>query len=602
MPQNVQLPDGSTLADVPDGTTQTQLIEKLRANNNPNWQTMASSLTSKYSPTSFLTHKILMPLQSIEDFPMKKLAQGADYVGQKAADATGSPAVGAGVNTAIQAVPMFIGGAETESAKAMQGAAAASAAAATRAMQYVEGVTGIPWAKLSASARAMMTSIAKDAQDLAKLDPKATERVLRAQSLDAPVPMTAGQANRDLSQITREESIRKSDAGQPLRDTMSAQDEALHRNLDILKQDAGKGSKVATRADVGKSVQGVARRKLDVLEQQKNTLYDKAKAAGETAEPVDLTALKDWLKQPVNERNAGFLKSAIADYEKGGRVSINDLEEIRKEAVANAMGPRSTTTHYAGEAVGIIDGILDKAGSGLYKQARAANRAIKEEFDRQGAIRQLSGEKGRTTDRTVALEDTIDHVLVRGSNEDLQKVKETLTSGPTKAQGERAWRDLQAGVIDYLKEKAGGKRRILNEEAQGQFNSTFLDALYDLDRDGKLNTLFGESIANRIRTLAKTVHDVRTTPAGRISGSDSVPRILNTLESAMKITDVPVLGPMIRGAGKLYKMGAAGRDAEKALKTPLAEAAARKGPRPPPQSAGIAELGSAQLGMQNDGP
>lgn len=42
-------------------------------------------------------------------YPFEKLAEGADWAGGKAADVTGSPAIGAGVNTAIQALPMLLG-------------------------------------------------------------------------------------------------------------------------------------------------------------------------------------------------------------------------------------------------------------------------------------------------------------------------------------------------------------------------------------------------------------------------------------------------------------------------------------------------------------
>lgn len=42
-------------------------------------------------------------------YPFEKLAQGADYVGGAVTDATGSAALGAGINTAIQAVPMLLG-------------------------------------------------------------------------------------------------------------------------------------------------------------------------------------------------------------------------------------------------------------------------------------------------------------------------------------------------------------------------------------------------------------------------------------------------------------------------------------------------------------
>jgi hypothetical protein len=44
----------------------------------------------------------------IISYPFEKLAQGADFAGQKASDLTGSPAIGAAVNTAIQGAPAVL--------------------------------------------------------------------------------------------------------------------------------------------------------------------------------------------------------------------------------------------------------------------------------------------------------------------------------------------------------------------------------------------------------------------------------------------------------------------------------------------------------------
>jgi hypothetical protein len=100
-----------------------------------------------------------------------------------------------------------------------------------------------------------------------------------------------------------------------------------------------------------------------------------------------------------------------------------------------------------------------------------------------------------------------------------------------------------------------------------------------LDRDQKLDILFGPEVAQRLRLLAQTVHDVRTTPAGRIPGSDSIPRMMAILEAAHKI---PVLGhgaTMAVGAWRagraLFEIGKAGREAREAARTPIAEQAAR---------------------------
>ena len=58
-----------------------------------------------YTPTTPLGKD----LENGVSWPFRKLAQGADWAGQKASNATGSPLVGAAVNTAIQALPMALG-------------------------------------------------------------------------------------------------------------------------------------------------------------------------------------------------------------------------------------------------------------------------------------------------------------------------------------------------------------------------------------------------------------------------------------------------------------------------------------------------------------
>jgi hypothetical protein len=280
--------------------------------------------------------------------------------------------------------------------------------------------------------------------------------------------------------------------------------------------------------------------------------------------------LKEWLKTPANARNAGFLKEAIGDYEKGGKVSINDLEEIRKEAVAKTDSADGTTRHYAGDAVGVIDGILDNAGSSAYRVARQKFRAADAEFAKQSRVAGLVENKGYTSDRAVALEDTFDNVVLKGSDEQLRTVKSTLQSDPAGAKGIQAWKDLQGATIDYLRDKAAGRRAIPGESGQLQFNSTFLDALHDLDADGKIDTLFGPEAATKIREIAQATRDVRTKPTGRIAGSDTASRIFATLEKA-----APYAGHfagVARVVGKVRALGEESRAARRATTTPLDEA------------------------------
>lgn len=529
-----------------------------------------------YQPRSAAGKKLSRTI----DYPFEKLAQGADIAGRKTAEFTGSPLAGAAVNTAIQSAPALIGKGAGMLRAGEEGAAAASAKSTpeSRAYGYISNRTSLDWNALPKAFKDTITKVAQDAKSLDNLDPQAVEREARLGKLG--LPATRGQVTRDLSQLTREENLTKSDAGTDVRNINAEQDRVLHQHLDTLRGETG--GKATTRQQLGQSVQGAARGKLDSLRGDYQTAYKTAKESGAMLEPADVSDLKQWLKNPTNRRNAPYLQKAISDYEKRGEqgkfipkdhVSINNLEEIRKEVTANTKKP-GPEGHFAKEAAKVIDDILDKSGSDVYKDARSKFKAVKDEFDRQGRVAGLVKNKGYTRDRAVALEDTFDNVVIKGSAEQLQTVKDTLISKGSSFKGIQAWRDLQAATIDYLKEAAAGKRAIPGEKDQLQFNSSFLDKLHDLDKDGKLDTLFGPGTSAKLQDLAQATRDVRTKPTGRISGSDTAPRLLNFLE---KLSEVPVVGKYAAGAakvaGKVASMGSETREVARAKSSPLDDAA-----------------------------
>lgn len=515
------------------------------------------------------------------EYPFQKLGEGADAAGRKVTDVTGSPAAGAAVNTAIQAAPALLGKGAGMLRTGLRGEAGAAEAAAnaskgtpeSRAYGYISNRTSLDWNALPKAFKDKITQIAQDAKSLSNLDPQAVEREARLGKLG--LPATRGQVTRNLAQLTREENITKSDAGTDIRNINAEQDRILHQYLDTLRGETG--GKAETRQQLGQSVQGAARGKLDSLRSDYQAAYKSAKESGAGLEPADVSDLKQWLKNPTNRRNAPYLQKSISDYEKRGEkgkfipkdhVSINNLEEIRKEATANTKKP-GPEGHFAKEAVKVIDDILDKSGSDVYKDARSKFKAVKDEFDRQGRVAGLVKNKGYTKDRAVALEDTFDNVVVKGSNEQLRTVKDSLISQGASFKGVQAWRDLQAATIDYLKNAAAGKRAIPGEKSQLQFNSSFIEAVDELDKDGKLDTLFGPGTIAKIREIQQAARDVRTKPTGRVAGSDTTPRILSTLE---KLAEVPG-GKYIAGAaGKIRQIGSLGeqtREVGRAKTSPL---------------------------------
>lgn len=627
---DVQLPDGSMLKGIPDGTTKEQIATKLqssgrevpkewltpKAPQNPAEPSKVHPALDVFGPTetalqmgSGMAGAVVGGLRGAADLvtgqgadkaaedvqstqeamtyqprtpsgkmisgviaaPANLLAKGGDMAGQVAANATGSPAVGAAVNTAVQSIPAMFGAKLGVAGKAASSQGVAAAAA--KSAEAYAGRIGLDWGAMAAKTRETLTSIAADAKNLDKLDPVAVKRVARAQALDSPI--SRGQATRDLEQITHEENISRSASGKPVREINTGQDLALHNKLDSVRPP----SKVETRSQLGESVQGAQRTKLRSLEADYRAKYRKAKQAGETATPVDSTPLEDWLNVPANTRNAGYLRSALNDYKKdaSGSIKINDLEEVRKEANVKVGSADKTEAHYAKQAVKVIDDILDKSGGDAYKTARRAFAKTKEEFDRQGLVKSLTSEKGRTTDRAVALEDTFDKVVRSGSNEQLKGLIDSLTKGgtsKTRAQGAVAVDDLRAATIDYLKDQAAGKRAIRGEKEQLQFNSSFIDAVDELDKDGKLDTLFGPAARTTLRQIREVTRDVRTKPADRIAGPNTTPRMIALLDKLSHVPGAHTLGALAKkGLEKLHETA----DARAAARNPLEDAAAVAG-------------------------
>ena len=529
----------------------------------------------------------------IVKYPFKKLAQAGDKAGDVTNESlrkAGVPekaaaAAGAVVNTAIQSIPAIVakGAAKIGGAGEAADAGAASAKITTApkaaaktpeetAKAYVGSTTNLDWDSLSDSFKSKLTQIAKESGDLSKLDPKSVERVGRAQAVGAPI--TRGQATRQIPDLTKEELLSRSEAGRPIGAVKTAQDVALHNKLESFRP---ADAKAETRAQVGESVQGAERAKLRSVQASKRLAYKKAKEAGEMTGPVDISPLEEWLKVPANGRNAGFLKQAINDYKKdaSGSIRINDLEEVRKEAVQAAKGQPSTATHYAGQAVSEIDKILDQAGGNLYKNARAAHAAEKQEFARQGLIKKLVSERTNTADRAVALEDTFDSVVRRGSNEQVHGLLKSLTSGgslKTRKLGAQAVSDLRAAAVDYLKEKASGRRSIKGQDDQLQFNSSFIDAFDELDKDGKIQTLFPDQ-APALRQLRDAVHDMRTTPATRETGSPTVNKGIAALEHLGSHSGIPASGLIMKGIKSVHDAATKSKQARQAVTDPVTEAA-----------------------------
>jgi len=394
------------------------------------------------------------------------------------------------------------------------------------------------------------------------------------------MPATRGQITRDLGQLTREENVTKAPKlGQPLRNISTAQDTRLHQLVDELR--ATTGAKEKTRQGLGKSVQGALLSKLRAAKASAKKAYDFANEIGAT-EYTTVKPLTEFLSDPINDANVGTdIRARLKAYSRpDGTISLKHLEDIRQEMTA-ASDVRDKASHYAGRAVGVIDQIFEDAGSAAYKNARQGWKALKDEFDKQGRIKKLVTKKGYSSDRATALEDTLDHVI-KSPAEDIAKIRKSLNETPA---GRQAWKDIQGGVLEHLREKATGVRRIPGQTGVPQFNSSFLDSYNELKADGKIDELFAPKQRRMLDELAKAIEDVRTKPSGRIAGSDTVPRINAMIEDTFDkvLGMVPIVGKPMAIGRQMFKEAKEGRaQTKRAVTSPLESAAeqARKGKVP----------------------
>ena len=249
--------------------------------------------------------KVGQAADQIITYPFALLAKGANKAGEKTAEVTGSPALGAAVNAGIQSVPSAVGaGAGALLGRGGEAAAAGEELTATGAPRTAPSAVGEPqgapggppaapapplsasgapraapssvgegpaprgteppvseneararayasrngldWSRLGAGTRKALTTIAQDATALDKLKPAALQRQAVLQQQRVPVPATRGQLEREPVQLRREAIASNTAEGQPIRDTDIEANRAIQANLEILRGRAG-GRKTSTQ-------------------------------------------------------------------------------------------------------------------------------------------------------------------------------------------------------------------------------------------------------------------------------------------------------------------------------------------------------------------
>jgi hypothetical protein len=386
--------------------------------------------------------------------------------------------------------------------------------------------------------------------------PDVQNRIALAQGLRVPVPLRKGQATRELGQQQFEAEMAKTypkDVGRPIIESSLNQNERILQNFDAYVDATGaqKAGEFNLR-EVGKVVDSALVNQANKAKKQVSEAYKLAREAGEDAELVDVKGVQNYLNGLEAESiNAPIIKSAkmkLDNLAKGGQISLNELEEVRK--MVNALsGDTPSNMAFGKQIKDQIDLTTVGKGGELYQKARKLRENYAREFENVGYVDKLLSKKAGTSDRAVALEDVFDHSIMKGSLDDVRSIGRTLKkAGP---EGEQAWRELQGQTIEQM--KAAVTKNIQRDETGNPIVSpkqldTFVK---NLDADGKLDYLFGKKGAQEIRDLRDTAITVYSPVAG-INQSNTA----SALTQALDRIRGSALSKLPMGVGSLYEVGA----------------------------------------------
>lgn len=371
--------------------------------------------------------------------------------------------------------------------------------------------------------------------------PEATLRSSRADTLQLP-PLTKGQAERTFEQQRFErEKAKDAELGEPLRERFAEQNEQVIRKFDQWIDETG--TQAPDIRSVGKSVDAALVKKAQAAKGAIRAEYQKADAAGETAAPVSTQPIVDYLESTRPESiNAPILQTIeqkliqLKGATKGpdgklvaGQMTLKDLEELRK-MIGRASQTTPTNIAFGTEAKKVIDAGTANAGGPIYARARRLRQRYAEEFEDRSAIERLMSTKPGTKDRSVAFEDVFKEAMLNGSLDDVRWVRKTLQTGGD--EGKQAWQDLQGATVNHIKQIATDG---VSRDTRGNpvvSPAKLNKAVTELDRDGKLDFIFGKQGAQQIRDIAQYAVDTATAPSGTVNTSNTAGVILQALDAA----------------------------------------------------------------------
>ena len=417
--------------------------------------------------------------------------------------------------------------------------------------------------------------------------PESLQRVTTAEGLRVPIPLTRGAATREAGQLAFEKEQMKGEFGAPLRNRAEENNLQVLQNFDAAIDATGAQAAFAGPAATGSSVVNALSGGYQAAKNKTNVAYTTAKKSPEAESLVDTNTvvtigrgdqeITNSLLGYINSKITGLpssvvpdtarqllIKLELADADEAGNLvarpaTVGKLEEFRKELSGTAKFDDAVGLREETILKKLIDAQTEPVAGPLYKQARALRAEQARKFENRAIVARLIKNRKGMEDPQVAVDQVFQRSVLSGSPEELTFLKRVLlTSGPD---GQQAWKELQAATVQHIRDQAtsgvgtdSAGRALVSPAKLNQI-------VNQLDKNGRLDVVFGKQEAQRMRDLNEVVKYVTTVPPGTLINSSGTAA---TLMAAMgeagflgATTGVPL--PILTGLKQIVKMRKEGR-------------------------------------------
>jgi hypothetical protein len=202
----------------------------------------------------------------------------------------------------------------------------------------------------------------------------------------------------------------------------------------------------------------------------------------------------------------------------------------------------------------LVDAQTDPVSGPLYKKARALRTEQARKFENRAIVARLIKNRKGMQDPLVAVDQVFQRSIINGSPEEITFLKRVLlTSGKD---GQQAFKELQAATVQHIRDQSTGG---VGTDSAGRplvSPAKLNQTISQLDKNGRLDVIFGKKEAERMRDLNEVVKYVTTVPPGTLINSSGT---AGTLMAAMAeagitgaATGLPL--PILAGIRQIAKM------------------------------------------------